>query len=130
MVTIRQHGDDQALFDMHRFLADIDKFVSVDSWDIKILWCTGENALEIEERSASGLVLTDQAFRNLYRGIQQTIDGDFIGLSSGRKVIELSAFDSTFWEVSGPPEFEAHMLSTYGAWKPTPDAAVAMPSHP
>ncbi len=118
MVTIRQHGDNQLLFDMASFLVEIDRFVRLDTWEIKVLWCVGEGALEIEERSASGMVLPDHTFRNLSRGIHQTIDGDFVGMSDGRRVIELRAFDSTFWEVSGPADFEAHMLSTYGTWQP------------
>lgn len=117
MVRIRQHGDDQVLFDMVGFLADIDKFVRPDTWEIDIHDCLGVRAPEIEEWSASGLTLTDPAFRSLYAGIYQTIDGTFVGLSNGQKVIELKAIDSTFWEMSGPPDFEAHMLSTYGAWR-------------
>ena len=117
MVTIRQHGEGHTLFDIVNFFADIDRFLRLDAWDINVYDCLGDGAMEIEERSACGLVLTDPAFRNLYRGIYQTIDGRFAGWSDGQMAIELKAVDSTFWEVSGPPDFEAHMLATYGAWQ-------------
>lgn len=116
MVTIRQHGGNGELFDISSFLPDIDRFVRLDAWRITIGQCTGERALEIEALSHSGCSLSDTAFRLLYRGIYQTIDGRFEGLSGGKKVIELVAVDSAFWEVTGPRAFESHMLARYGAW--------------
>ena len=117
MVTIRQHGSGGELFDIATFLADIDKFVRPDTWHITIDQCTGDRALEIEQTSSSGLALSDGAFRSLYCGICQTIDGRFVGLVDEAPIFELLAVDSSFWEVTGPPAFEAHMLATYGAWQ-------------
>lgn len=118
MVTIRQHGENGELFDINSFLADIDQFVRLDSWRITIGQCTGDRAQEIEEISRSGYSLTDSSFRCLYHGISQTIDGRFVGLSGGTIVLELLAVDSSFWEVTGPPDFESHMLAKCGAWRP------------
>lgn len=117
MVTIRQHGNNGELFDISAFLTDIDRFVPPDSWHITIDQCLGDRAEEIEQLSSSGYSLSDGAFRSLYRGIYQTIDGRFVGLSGGEPVLELLAVDSSFWEITGPATFESHMLATYGAWQ-------------
>jgi hypothetical protein len=117
MVTIRQHGTNGELFDISSFLADVDRFFQPDTWHITIDECMGGRALEIEQLTASGLLVPDREFRSLYRGIYQTIDGHFVGLAAGERVVELLAFDSSFWEVTGSPAFESHMLATYGAWQ-------------
>ena len=117
MVTIPQHGKNGELFDISSFLAEIDLFAKPDTWHLTIDRCTGDRALEIEDLSAGGLSISDAEFRTLYRGIFQTIDGHFIGLANGVQVFKLLAFDSSFWEVTGSPEFESHMLTTYGAWQ-------------
>jgi hypothetical protein len=117
MVIIRQHGSNGELFDISGFLADVDRFVQPDTWHIAVEWCLGDRALEIEQLSASGLSIPDAEFRFLYRGIYQTIDGRFVGLAGGDRAFELSAVDSSFWEVAGSPAFESHMLATYGAWQ-------------
>lgn len=119
MVIIRQHGSDGEIFDISAFLADVDRFVQPDTWHITVEQCLGDRALEIEQLSSFGLSIPDAEFRTLYRGIYQTIDGCFIGLAGGVRVVELSAFDSSFWEVAGSPEFESHMLENYGAWQRT-----------
>jgi hypothetical protein len=116
MVIIRQHGPSGEVFDISRFLADIDRFVQPDTWHITVDWCLGHRALEIEQLTASGLSIPDKEFRSLYRGIYQTIDGQFVGFAAGEPVFRLLAVDSSFWEVTGPPAFELHMLTTYGAW--------------
>jgi hypothetical protein len=116
MVIIRQHGTNNELFDISRFLADVDRFVQLDTWHITIDECMGDRALEIEQLTASGLSISDGEFRAFYRGIHQTIDGHFIGLAGGEHVLELLAVDSSFWEVTGPPLFESHMLASYGAY--------------
>src|SRR5688572_29303283 len=117
MVTIRQHGSNSELFDIPSFLADVDKFVQPDAWHITIDQCMGDRALEIEQLTSSGLAISDAEFRSLYRGIYQTIDGQFVGLARGERVFELIAVDSSFWEVTSSPAFESHMLATYGAWQ-------------
>ena len=118
MVIIRQHGSDSELFDILDFLADVDRFVQPDAWHIVIEQCMGDRAAEIEQLTSSGLSVSDAEFRSLYRGIYQTIDGHFVGLAGGECVFELLAVDSSFWEVTGSPAFESHMLATYGAWQP------------
>jgi len=117
MVVIRQHGTNSKLFDISKFLVDVDRFVQPDSWHITIDKCMGDRALEIEQLTAAGLSMSDRDFRALYRGVYQTIDGRFIGLAGGKRVFELLAVDSSFWEVTGLPAFESHMLATYGAWQ-------------
>ncbi|MBJ7575458.1 hypothetical protein [Luteimonas sp. MC1828] len=115
MVVIRQHGTNSELFDISRFLVDVDRFVQPDSWHITIDDCMGDRALEIEQLTAAGLSMSDGEFRELYSGIYQTIDGRFIGHAGGARVFELLAVDSSFWKVTGSPTFESHMLATYGA---------------
>jgi len=117
MVVIRQHGNNSELFDISSFLADVDLFVRTDTWHITINQCMGDRALEIEQLTASGRSMPDAEFRALYRGIYQTIDGHFVGLAAEERMFELLAVDSSFWEVTGSPAFESHMLATYGAWQ-------------
>ena len=118
MVTIRQHGNRQELFDIARLLADIDRFVPPDAWHVAVEWCVGERATEIERMTASGRLMSDAEFRSIYSGVRQTIDGRFTGLRNEAPLFELVAVDSSFWEVTGPQSFESHMLNTYGAWGP------------
>lgn len=117
MVVIRQHGENGELFDITSFLAAVDRFAQPDAWHETVDQCMGERALEIEQLTASGLSMSDPDFRAMYSGIYQTIDGCFIGSAAGKPVFELRAIDSSFWEVTGSPAFESHMLTTYGAWQ-------------
>lgn len=119
MVRIRQHGTQGELFDVAAFLADVDRFVAPDAWRIAVDECLGDRAPEIEQIAAT-TKLSDSEFRALYNGIHQTIDGRFAGFRTDELLCELVAVDSSYWEISGPGEFEAHMLKTYGAWSPTP----------
>ncbi|TBV72243.1 hypothetical protein [Pseudoxanthomonas winnipegensis] len=115
MVIIRQHGKNGELFDMASFFGAIDRFAKPETWLVVVDQCVGGNALEIENRTAGGLSMSDPVFQNMYRDIHQTIDGHFVGLAGGERVFELRAVDSSFWEVTGSPAFESHMLQTYGA---------------
>ena len=115
MICISQHGPAGTLFDLNAFLDDVAAFVDVDQWQVSVEQCLGENALRIEAQTFPEPALFDPAeLRALYRGIYQTIDGLFTGLRDGRPQCELVAVDSSFWEVSGPPQFEAHMQHKYG----------------
>jgi len=116
MVKIRQHGPSRNLFDIANFLADVDQHYQIDSWRFSVERCTGERAHEIEDLSAEIVTLSDAEFRSIYRGVKQTIDGRFVGLSNGAPQLELCAVDSSFWEVSGTSEFESHMLQKYGVY--------------
>lgn len=123
MVRIRQHGSNNELFDVARFLTDIDRFVPPEIWHVAVEWCVGERAAEIEQLTESGCYMSDADFRSIYSGVRQTIDGRFIGLRNEERLFELVAVDSSFWEVVGPESFEAHMLATYGAWRPLAPAS-------
>ena len=117
MVVIRQHGNNSELFDIASFLADMDKFVRPDSWHITLEECVGDRASEIEMLTLAGLSMSDDDFRSLYSGVHQTIAGRFVGFVGDEVLFEFIAVDSSFWEVSGSSEFEAHMVETYGAWR-------------
>lgn len=116
MVTIRKHGNSGELFDIARFLVDINAFARPDTWVVSIDECMGARALEIEAMTTAGASIPDDEFRALYSGIHQTIDGHFGGLLDGVRVFELRAVDSSYWEVAGSPAFESHMLAKYGAY--------------
>lgn len=117
MVVIRQHGESGELFDIESFLAAVDLYAHPDTWQVTVDQCVGDRALEIEQLTAPGLLMSGPEFRAIYRSIYQTIDGTFIGSAGGRRLFELRAVDSSFWEVTGPAAFESYMLATYGAWK-------------
>lgn len=119
MVRINQHGSAGQLFDVNQFLSEVDRFLRPEQWEIQIEDCLGAESLRIEDASSSGLHLSDAAFRDLYQGIYQTIEGRFLGFAGGRQLFELRAVDSTYWEISGPQQFEDHMVATYGAWAPS-----------
>jgi hypothetical protein len=114
MITIPQHGKSGELFDMKAFFADIDNFFRVDAWRVKIEECLGEGAKNIEEKSAGTVVFSDTEFRTAYQRIYQTIDGYFVALYQGKELCQLTAIDSTDWDISGSSEFEAHMMKKYG----------------
>lgn len=117
MVVIGQHGESGELFDINSFLSAIDRFAKPDTWQVTVDQCLGDRALEIEQLTAAGLSMSDTQFRAMYRGVNQTIDGCFSGSAGGIRVFELRAVDSSFWEVTGPPALESHMLTTFGTWK-------------
>ena len=118
MIRIRQHGEENTLFDIKQFLQDIDIYFEVNSWFIKIEWCQGENAERIEVETEKGKEYTGLEFRKLYSGIFQTIDGSFHIKVNKEIVTKLLAVDSSYWEVeSNNTEFEQHMLQKYGVYK-------------
>lgn len=117
MIRIPQHGKDNELFDINRFLEDIDQYLSIDTWLIKIEWCQGEGSEKIEKISEQGTELGNLEFRELYKGIFQTIDGYFQLKSAGESVAEFLAIDSSYWEVNSNSEvFMSHMLKKYGEY--------------
>lgn len=77
MIRLKQHADDGSLNDLNRFLADIDRFFTVDHWIVAGLEITGENAMAIEQHCGAGVRLADSEFRSMYRGVRQTIWGKF-----------------------------------------------------
>ena len=117
MIQIRQHGDNGELFDIKDFLLDIDLHFRIDTWVISIEWCQGLGSEEIESESKNGMAYPDQEFRYIYKDIFQTIDGHFELKSDGETVVELLAFDSSYWEISSENElFISHMLEKYGEY--------------
>ena len=66
---VNQHGEGGQLNDISELLAVVDQFYRIKYWKIEVEWCQGENALAIEQRSAGGLELPDDQFRNMYNGI-------------------------------------------------------------
>ena len=118
MPRINQHGPDEALYDIKAFLPVIDRFFEVEEWNIEIDWCSGENAVEIQEKTDGGIVLTDREFRTLYAGIFQTIDGKFQLFAKSQLLASLEAIDSSWWEVeSANAAFEEEMASCFGTYK-------------
>jgi hypothetical protein len=116
MIQIRQHGDNEELFDMNLFKGDIEKFYAINEWEIQIEWCLGEKAQDIEQISTQPMRIKNQEFWRLYIGIHQTVDGSFSGLTNGVESCKLQAVDSSFWNISGSMEFEEHMQLTYGLY--------------
>ena len=117
MVLIRQHGSPGELFDMNTFFTDFESLRLIEEWQVSVQECLGEGALSIEKRSSQeAMLLTSRELRESYRGIYQTIDGSFVGISQGREHCRLEAIDSSFWEVSGSVELEAQMVERYGAY--------------
>ncbi|OHC27359.1 MAG: hypothetical protein A3J71_06790 [Pseudomonadales bacterium RIFCSPHIGHO2_02_FULL_60_43] len=118
MVKIPQHGANEELYDMNTFKGDIERFYSIDEWIIQVEWCLGENAQHIESISVEPTRIPALEFWPLYSGIHQTVDGCFSGHVSGTEQCTLEAIDSSFWKVSGSPEFEQHMQAVYGRYVP------------
>jgi hypothetical protein len=116
MVQIRQHGPNGELFDITSFLGDIDHFFCVDQWRVRVWECVGKEAIQVEPLTAEEQTLSDRDFRAMYRGVHQTIDGSFVALAGGHERCRLEAVDSSFWEITATPEFEAHMMAKYGRY--------------
>jgi len=118
MVRIRQHGQSGELFDLKCFAADLEPFSGVlDYWTVRLDEVSCKAAPALEELTSSSPRLSPKAFAGLCDLIEQTIDGEFVAYGSGREVLRLIAFDSAFWEIYGPQEFEDAMLRKYGAHK-------------
>ena len=113
MVRVRQHGEGDQLFDMPVFLPVVERLLQPDGWLLDIEWCTGESADTLQGLSPEELV-SHSKLVSLVSGLRQTIDGTYRCIRSGQRVAELRAVDSSFWEVTGPEQFEAEMLALCG----------------
>lgn len=121
MIRVKQHADDRSLNDLNRFLAVVDSYFTVDHWIVADLEILGENALAIEQRCGVGIRLADSDFREMYRGIIQTIWGRFGIEQKGKIVAQLDAIDSSYWEVtSADPAFETFMKARFGEYSVYP----------
>lgn len=119
MVRIRQHGDEGQLFDLNGFFPDVETHCPVDEWEITVSECLGDGADAVEAlSSAKPAKIAADDLRALYQNIYQTIDGRFVGYLGGRERCRLIAVDASYWEVVGPPEFEATFVRKYGAYVP------------
>lgn len=118
-VVIPQHSEDsKKLFDIVNFVVDIDLFFTVTDWEIFVDWCTGENSANIEKQSRNGVTLSNSAFREMYSGVTQTIDGEFLLKESELVVAKLVAIDSTCWDIESTHEgFIRHMKEKYGVFQ-------------
>jgi hypothetical protein len=117
MVRIRQDGADGEFIDLNTLIGDVDALIPVDEWQVSVSECLGNGAADMEALGVSrpGLVAS-QDLRALYKHVYQTIDGEFIGLRAGKECCRLVSVDSSYWEVFGPPEFEAAFLLKYGPY--------------
>ena len=118
MITIRQHGDFKALHDLRDFIRDLEPWQRrVSHWTVQIAECSGPNSLALSElTSQQAMKLSPRAFEDLCYSINQTIDGEFIAYISEKEVLRLLAVDSSYWEITGPEEFEEQILIKYGAY--------------
>ena len=98
MIQIPQHRTDKSLNDIKRFIPFIESIVEPIHWEIRIEWCSGEGATEIEKSADTLWHGNHQQFKKLYEGIFQTIDGWF-KITTNKGIIELTAVDSSFWEI-------------------------------
>ncbi|MET2527160.1 hypothetical protein [Ralstonia pseudosolanacearum] len=119
MVRIRQHGANGELFDLNSFFSDIDTLCPAEEWEVSVSECLGDGATEVESLGVSkpSLVTTDH-LRAFYRGVYQTIDGEFVGYRGGTECCRLVAVDSSYWEITGSPDFEAAFALKYGLYVP------------
>lgn len=98
MKRIRQHAENSQLNDIASFIPFLESKLDIIGWDYSVDWCSGESASTIEETSKAPRHVSHKEFCNQYKGIFQTIDGEFkIQTSKGN--IKLLAVDSSFWEV-------------------------------
>ncbi len=119
MVTIPQHGPRNELHDMRTFAEDLSQLPTIETWHLRIDWCTGDRALEIERLSQEGLELSNVEFWSLYQGIDQTIGGELTALVAGQAICTFTVVDSSYWAIQGPEPFELHMQQRYGLYCPS-----------
>lgn len=119
MVRIQKHGANGELFDLNAFLADLDTLCPAEEWEVSVGECLGDGAAEVESFGFSKpSLVTTEHLRTLYRNVYQTIDGEFIGYRGGKEHCRFVAVDSSYWEIVGPPDFEAAFALKYGLYVP------------
>jgi hypothetical protein len=86
---------------------------------VRIDECTCPNALALMELTSKGPCrISPLAFSGICLNMHQKIDGEFVAYVGEMEVIRLLAFDSSYWEITGPADFEREMLLKYGAYVP------------
>jgi hypothetical protein len=117
MVRIPQHSEFGRLNDLNIFINDLEGVQrKISYWLVDIQECIGNGALAFEELTSERSKLSYNAFASLCHCIDQTIDGVFIGIIAGKEHVKLEAIDSSYWEITGPKEFEDLMRSKYGLY--------------
>ena len=117
MIQIRQHGENNQLFDMTVFIPFLERRIHIIQWEISIEWCTGENSPEVEKSADDPWIGNHSQFKTFYRGIFQTIDGEF-RIESKEGWVRMLAVDSSFWEIeSNIPGLESEFLDSFGPYK-------------
>jgi len=116
MIRVRQHGRDGELYDIQQFLPLLEAELHILSWKISVDWCSGGNCLVIEKSAAAPWSGTHQEFKDLYREIFQTIDGNFEVVAAEGQ-LNLLAFDSSYWEIeSSIPNIEEAFAKQFGPY--------------
>jgi hypothetical protein len=116
MKRIPQHGDGNSLYDITAFIPFLERRLSMLEWQYSVQWCSGEGASEIEKSANQPVLASHKEFCVLYKGIYQTIDGEFV-VHSNEGVVRLLAVDSSFWEVkSDIPGIEDEFENEFGLY--------------
>ena len=118
MLRIRQHGDDNQVFDMHSFIDDTVAAFNICYWEIQIEWCIGNESLQVEQSRTSPKRYSTKGLTSLYSGLTQTVDGKISAYAEYTHLVTFEAVDSSYWEVSSKnEEFLAGMESKYGIYE-------------
>lgn len=118
MITIPQHGPNGELYDFKLFLEQVEELQAVRRWWVRVEECLGEGSSFIEEETyPNGEAFLAIDLHEKYKGIYQTIDGEFVGLNGEKEICRLLAVDSSYWEVSGSAALEKCMFEFYGAYR-------------
>jgi hypothetical protein len=117
MIQIRQHSEGKQLYDMSVFIPFLEKRIHIKQWEIAIEWCSGDNSSEIEKSADVPWFGNHEEFKEFYKGIFQTIDGEFfIVANEGR--VRMLAVDSSFWEIESDIQgLESDFITAYGQYK-------------
>ena len=98
MITIKPHFENDEIINIIDIAILLDSLVKIENWIIAVEWCIGENSKLIESTANEPIEMNDIEFREYYKGIEQTIDAQFIaGTNCGN--ITISVFDSSIWEI-------------------------------
>lgn len=98
MIGIPQHGENREFYDIRTFLPVLEKLLVIRKCTYAVDQCTGDGALEIEKSASMPVTVDFQDFKEVYKGVYQTIDGEFTFFADGGTV-KIAVFDSSFWEI-------------------------------
>ena len=116
MRVIRQHGEKSELFDINRFIPVLEEMLEIEAWKLNVGRCSGEGAAELEESALTFIELPHSVFKDKYKNIFQTIDGEFT-IQAKEGFVTLKAVDSTFWEVDSQiPGVKYEFVKLFGLY--------------